>query len=793
MFLMLVCSALADVERQYARIAYDIARRSEVNRYAGQTFHPAALIADSDKDPLDVILRRTGVLLADIKAMPDSPVMADMEKALAALQERAGSLEDETARKKLFAATLALRRRVAFSNPLLDFDRILFIKRQRATFNHMCDQYYGTYAVPGGGLFVLSNPFGKEPEVHDMLANSVVERGRLKGTKLDTGSFLSPDLSYDGKTVLFAYVECTGEPGHRRHLDHATDGHWSRGRCYHIFKVNTDGSGLEQLTDGTFNDFDPCWLPNGRVAFISERRGGYLRCGRACPLYTLHDMNPDGSQVLMLSPHESNEWHPSVTHGGRIIYTRWDYVDRHGCVAHQPWVTTPDGRDTRAVHGNFSLRNKRPDMELDLRAIPASHRFMGTAAPHHGQAYGSVVVIDPHVEDDDEMAPVKRVTPDVGFPESQNGAQAYGTPWPLSENYFLCVYDPDMKPNQGRQGKKGGDGNYGLYLADAFGNKELLYRDPNVSCLSPMPFRPRARPPVLPEASARLEQDPPKDGVMGVLNVYDSLVPWPDNTKITSLRIFQIFPMSVPSGGPPHETGFRLPELEGRDSVRVARNVVGTVPVEEDGSAHFVVPAMKGLFFQTLDKDGLAVQSMRSSAYVQPGERLVCMGCHEPKGRAPGVRAQPAIALNREPSVPTPDVEGTNPFNYVKLVQPVLDKHCVTCHQEKQAEEKKPPLLDGTPLAKGRNKFTRSFHSLVEEHGFYRYGSTVRTMPEAFGARGSNLYKLLSEGHHDVKLSEEEMHRVTLWLDSGCMFYGVYEKEGGEAQLSGALARPTLE
>ena len=160
---------------------------------------------------------------------------------------------------------------------------------------------------------------------------------------------------------------------HRHHVD-PRQGHWAEGRCYHVFSVNVDGSDLRQLTDGTWNDFDPCWLPNGRIAFISERRGGYLRCGRVCPNYTLFDMAADGSDINCLSFHETNEWHPSVTNEGLLLWTRWDYVDRHGCTAHMPWVTTLDGRDPRAVHGNFSTRSARPDMEVDCRAIPGLAR-----------------------------------------------------------------------------------------------------------------------------------------------------------------------------------------------------------------------------------------------------------------------------------------------------------------------------------------------------------------------------------------------------------------------------------
>ena len=351
------------------------------------------------------------------------------------------------------------------------------------------------------------------PTVRDLLAESIVQTGRLKGQRLpggngaqarlsydgvrllsgdetQGGAFLSPSLSYDGRQILFAYVECSGEREQQFHTD-PSRGHWAEGRCYHLFKVNVDGSHLQQLTDGTWNDFDPCWLPNGRVAFISERRGGYLRCGRACPLYNLYDMAPDGSGINLLSFHESNEWNPSVTHDGRIIWTRWDYVDRHGCTAHGPWITRLDGTDPRAVHGNFAPRPLRPDMELGLRAIPGSPKFVATAAPHHGQAFGSLIVIDPRVEDDDQMGPVKRLTPEVAFPESQGGREVYGTPWPLSENYHLCVYSAALN---GAPQKTRGTANYGLYLVDAFGNKELIYRDPQIGCLSPIPLRPTATP-----------------------------------------------------------------------------------------------------------------------------------------------------------------------------------------------------------------------------------------------------------------------------------------------------------
>jgi hypothetical protein len=550
------------------------------------------------------------------------------------------------------------------------------------------------------------------------------------------------------------------------------------------------------LTDGPWNDFDPCWLPNGRIAFISERRGGYGRChGRPVPTYTLHSLNPDGSDIACISPHETNEWQPSVGHDGMILYTRWDYVDRGFSQAHHPWVITPDGCDARAIQGNYGKSfGARPLMEMQVRAIPGSHRLVATATPHHGQAFGSLVIVDPRVGDDDAMGPVRRLTPEQRFPESEFNADwgrgcegQFSTPWPLSEHFYLCVYD--VTANADGQKVDHNRVRHGIYLVDAFGNKELLYRDSAISCLSPRPLRVTPVPPVVPPASAiarppdarpDAESRLAKTAPVAVLNVYDSESPWPKGTVIKALRIVQVLPKSTPSADVP-PIGF--------GSQKNARAVLGTVPVETDGSAHFLLPVGKPVFFQAVDESGLAVQSMRSDTWVHPGQRLVCRGCHERRPTAPSLPTRSPLALSRPPSAIEPDVEGSNPFSFPRLVQPVLDRHCAECH----AKNPKSPDLRVGEWRKNPGLWYTSYKNLRNYAFFYSDPSWVapRTIPGQFGAKASRLYAILQKGHYEVKLLPEDLHRITLWLDCSSDFFGAYENT--EAQARGEIVRPTLE
>lgn len=784
---------------EWAELAAQIAARKHWNlpRLEKEALRKDALILDTDHTPLDVVRRRTAALLDHLRSMPNAP---DLQQEAAELALLAGDSSREA-----FDRIVALRRRIAFKNPLLDFDRIVFLKHNKQVrgARHMVDQYYGFTAEKAGGVYVLEKPFSDRPSVRSLLADARVANGKLKGRSLENeGGFISLDLDYDGRSLLFAFTEAEHElpPGvtHDANLWAAADAvrdpdhvfyHFRPETCYHIFSLNVDGSGLTQLTDGAYNDFDPCFLPDGRIAFISTRIGGQLRCGfRPDPTYTLHAMQPDGRDIVPLSFHETNEWHPSVDHNGMIVYTRWDYVDRDSDVAHHIWHCFPDGRDPRSHHGNYPVRREaRPWMEMSIRAIPNSHRYVAVTGAHHGEAYGSLVLIDVREQDDRASSQLKRLTPEVPFTESEAAAgvphekgkrtpktEPYGTPWPLSEDYYLAVHDPSEK-------------NYGLYLLDSFGNRELLYRDEKIACLDPIPLRSRPRPPVLPVKTIQAERDRSANadlatGTVMVMDVYASDQPWPADTTIKELRIINLFPK---------ENSVQDQPRMGHAAQALGRGVLGTVPVESDGSAHFKVPTGANVYFQALDEKGLAVHTMRSATYLHPGETLTCVGCHEPKQAAASLAlGKHPLAFSRPPSELRPEPEGSYPLTFPRLVQPVLDRHCVGCHDERK--DKNAPGLRGDRFAK--HGWSEAFQTLNVHAWGMSGGNGIAlkerqySIPGKDGARVSKLYQLLSKGHYDVKLPPEDLRRLTLWLDCNSNFYSAYHDI--EAQARGEIVRP---
>ena len=574
-----------------------------------------------------------------------------------------------------------LERRIILSHPLLDFENLLFIERdilatapgyQQTTEQgpyydgvQSMDQCFGHNARRGGGLYLLKKWRSESPERVDLVAGLRVPTGTNRGMLLSEGAFMSPALAYDGKTVVFAWAS----GGHEK---------WKQANRFSLFRVNIDGSDLIRLTDGDFDDFDPCWLPDGQIAFISTRRGGFGRCHpRPVPTYTLFSMNGDGSDIRCLSYHETNEWQPSVDHNGKLLYTRWDYIDRDAVIAIHPWTCFPDGRDPRALHGNYPLplttmigsdwpngRFFRPMCEHGVRAIPNSRRYIAVATPHHNQSYGSLVMIDSSIKDDGRMSQLKRLTPEIKFPEDEGGELAYGTPWPLREDLYLCNYRDTLCV---------------LYFP---GDKRVLvplYQGSRLRPINPIPVRSTVPPPILP-AQVAGKSDPAVPATIYVENVLasDELGRLSESTKVTAMRIIQVFPKTTPLEDQPRISHF---------SESLVRASLGTVPVEADGSVYCVAPVGKEFYFQLLDEKRMAVRSMRSGTYAHPGETLQCASCHEGHGRMPKSSIA-TLARARQPSTLKPELEGmsslaaTETVNFYRLAKPVLDARCAACHKE---------------------------------------------------------------------------------------------------------------
>ena len=707
-----------------------------------------------------LVLERGAKLAENLRLLgADVRPQADSLESVAARLSGLPADAPEPAQRALYLEARWAVRKMALANPLLDFDTILFVKRQPTLFPHVSDQYYGWFSRGGGGVYLLEGFKGDSPHL------------RCVTPDWPNGNFLRPDLSYDGRRVLFAY--CKHYPELAAMSDKLQKDKIPEDAFYHLFEMNVDGSDVRQLTHGRYDDFDGRYLPDGGIVFLSTRKGtalqcnkasaqttltadqpdSYVRCGggnhRPVAVFTLHAIRDDGSDLRPASAFENFEWTPAVANDGRVLYARWDYIDRFNGPFFSLWSTNPDGTNAQLVYGNYTAR---PQAVFEARPIPNSQKLIFTATAHHSITGGSLVLLDRTLGTELER-PLTRLTPEVPFPETEGWASSYyANPWPLSEEHFLVGWSdrklpphsyftsPDDPNNPGNA--------MGIYLYDAWGNLTLLHRDAEITSSNPIPVRPRPKPPTLPDTVA---WDGPQLGRFLLQDVYQGLT-GVERGKVARLRI-----VGVPPKVQPHMNN---PVL-GVSAEDPGKCVLGTVPVEQDGSAYFSVPSGMPVFFQALDREGLAVQTMRSLTYVQPDQTLACIGCHESRDWAPLPTGLPLAAM-RAPSKLTPGPEGSWPLRYDQLVQPVLEKHCTGCHRP-DGDDRKAAAFDLTAA--------RSYDSLLSYGGddlkklaFEKDSSTVGQCP----ARMSKLLALLTtgEGHEKVRLDPDSLRRLATWMDT---------------------------
>ncbi len=747
---------------------------------SGESAYRAAIEADwarqeqrkgrrpDDLEAVEDVYRSAVRLLDDLQAMANGPDVRSRVSSLERLEKQVRQAEslDDTSRLELYRGIRWVAREAAFENPLIASKPIVFLKRRRFI-SQMLHEYLGYFYdygdIAGGGVHVLDEP-GRSFSARDLVDG-----------RLPRGNYTTLALSHDAATVYFAFAE---------RADEKPDYYSPQRRSFHVFAMDADGSNLRQLTDGPDDDFDPCPLPDGELVFMSTRRGGFGRCHNPwepLPAYTLHRMDASGANVRTLSFHETNQWHPSVLHDGRIVYTRWDYVDRSAAHFHGLWTSNPDGSNPSILFGNYT---QKINACYQPRAIPGSRRILFVAGAHHAAVGGSLVIVDParvRLNRDtghDSLDAIEAVTPEVCFPEAPGWPSSYfHSPWPLSEDCFLVSFSFDPLPGMGS--KVESDTSTGLYYLDRFGNMELIYRDEGISCMYPVPSAPRPLPAELPDS---VNSALPDEGELVLSDVRKSLMRLPEDRQIRELRIFQVLPKT--------ETHvFDKPKI-GYSRGESARMLLGSVPVEPDGSAYFRVPAKKPVYFQAVDESGRAVQSMRSVVYLQPGQRLSCVGCHEPPGTSP--ESRPLMALGRPPSAIETGPEGSLPFSFTRLVQPVLDQHCVSCHDGSKASGKSPLALTGQP----QGPFTQSYQNLKPFVRWHEWGqdsiTPIITRPGHLGADESPLTRILSDATHAdaITLSDEDLRRLYVWLDGNAPFFGAYGEVERNAQLAGEGVLP---
>ncbi len=622
-------------------------------------------------EALQGALERSELMIRDIRELGAGDAVNEAQQKLLKIRQQQETLTKANTKAgndwlQLYLQTRWIVRDLAFSNPLLDFDELLFVKRHWPRWAHQCSHRVGEAQIPGATLSVLTG-LHPDAKVRDLLSG-----------KFAKGGIGRPDLSFDGRRVVFPFA--TARDSGDMNYGHGKPGHRG-GHClmYDIYEVDIEGGEPRRLTESLESeDTEPCYLPDGRIAFTSSRAGRFVQCGDwalACGVYS---MNADGSDVRQITEPKEGEFYPSVLQDGRIMYTRWDYMMKGYNVIQQLWTVNPDGTRAQLVFGDHYRFSQGPITFFEARQVPGSSKVIATGAAHHNSGVGPILLVD-LTKNRGGADSMLNVTPEIGYPEMNSRIQNetgstknrnmstrdsphgwYSSPYPLSEKHYLATYSFDKNHVS--------DAGYALYLMDVHGNKELIYRAEGISCYSPIPVRVRKRPRVLPSTVDNSK----KTGTLIVEDIYQGLEGIERGT-VKHIRVLETKAKEVRTTPQRCDVGVN----SGWDM----RAVLGTVPVEADGSAHFEVPADKQIFFEAIDKDYLEVRRMRNFMNVKPGEVTSCIGCHESYGSSPSKpHTGPTLAMRRPASTIEPPPWGADKLDFKDVVQPVLNTSCVSCH-----------------------------------------------------------------------------------------------------------------
>ncbi len=576
-----------------------------------------------------------------------------------------------------------------------------------ANFGYYADSVDRKAYHRGGGLRLLDLQTGK---IHTLLDAS-------------DGVVRDPAVHFDGRTVLFSYM-----PPDRETFN-----------LYTIqVQAGTDGkvraSKPERITAGdTYDDIEPTWLADGAIMFVSSRGKRWVNCWHT-QVAILYRCEADGTNLHQISANIEHDNTPWPLPDGRVIYQRWEYVDRSQVKYHHLWSTNPDGTGQMVYFGN----QKPGNVYIDAKPIPDSQAVVTIVSPGHGrrdhEGRIGLLEVDKGPDENSQLKVLR--TP----------SSKYRDPWALDAEHFLASRDRSIVLIR-RDGSE-----VVLHTGQGEGRRGLH---------EPRPLMPSARPRQIP-SRVDLSQ---ATGELFLADVYAGRnMRGVQRGTIKNLLVLETLPKPI------NYTGSMEPVSWG--GTFTLERVLGKVPVAPDGSAYMELPALRPVLFLALDENDSAVRRMQSFTSVMPGERSGCVGCHE--ARTQSIQSMAGANVSRalrSPAVAPVPVEGVpEVFDYPRDIQPILDRHCVKCHNPDNRKGRILLTGDHGPL------YSHSYWSLIA----YKQVSVGRNLarsnyaPYQIGDPVSPLMDKLDRAHHGAKLSAPEKRKIRYWIHTGAAWIGTY-------------------
>jgi formylglycine-generating enzyme required for sulfatase activity len=715
----------------------------------------APLVADAGPRHEEALAQCTNELatlraaIEDLSGHGDVPYdfSAKARVRLSGLEQRANSLP-AVPRKQLEPDVESLARdldalkfdALVAHNPAIDFEKVLLIRRAEGEKLGLPQNWQGDPSLP-------------QHSSNEIATLSIRQRNAAITTlyRPDRPVFVGDlDLHFDANRLLFTTV--------------TTNHRWQ------VFEMNADASGIHQISPSRGDDvdnYDGIYLPDGRFAYCSTANYQGVPCvGGSDPVGNIHLLSADLQTERRITFDQDHDWCPTLMNDGRIMFLRWEYADLPHYFSRILMSMNPDGVEQAELYGSGSYW---PNGIFFARPIPGSHtKFIGIVSGHHGAArMGELIVFDVSKGRADANGAVQRIAskdPTVE-PVIQDGLvqgswPKFLHPFPINDKFFLVA----AKPTQHSA--------WGIYLADIFNNLVLIKEELGSVLFEPIPLRKTPPPPSVPD-KVRLASS---NAVVAIQDIYTGRgLPGVPRGTVKSLRVYQY------EFGYRHLGGHYVVGLEGPWDIR---RILGTVPVHEDGSANFEIPANKPVAVQPLDAEGKALQQFRSWFVGMPGERVSCVGCHEVQNA--GIAAQRTKAIDLPPDQIAPWHGPARGFDFVREVQPVLDRYCAGCHDGTTGDKKAEPNLADTTIIRTSGSLNRYPKSYVGLHPFVRRngceGVFETLTPLEFHADTSELVQILRKGHYNVKLDAEAWSRLVTWIDLNVPAYGTWSEAGNVRQ-----------